>query len=284
MAGGFGQGNNEKKLCFPYGVVIDDDQTMIIADWGNHRIVQWKFGEDNGKLIAGGNGKGNGLNQLNCPSDVLIDKVNNSLIIADRGNKRVVRWSLNPNTNAGEVLRKDIACWGLAMDNQRQLYISDTKNNVVKRYPIDQIGEDNGTLVAGGRGRGNRDSQLNIPTYIFIDQAQMVYVSDTWNHRVMRWESLDKATLVFRGSPRGLFVDQTGDIFVADYGNHQLVRQPKDKPDHKDTVRLAGGYGKGEAEEQLYHPWGLSCYQQTNLFVADHLKHRIQRFNVGQAN
>ncbi len=30
---------------FPYGLFVDDDeQTLIIADWENHRIVQWKIG------------------------------------------------------------------------------------------------------------------------------------------------------------------------------------------------------------------------------------------------
>ena len=37
-----------------------------------------------GKLIAGGQGQGNRLDQLNNPTDILIDKETNSLFIADR--------------------------------------------------------------------------------------------------------------------------------------------------------------------------------------------------------
>ncbi|CAF4840207.1 unnamed protein product, partial [Rotaria socialis] len=89
VAGGYGLGNANDELCYPYGLDIDDDQqSIIIADWGNHRILQWKINETNGIVIAGGHGQGNAPNQLSCPTDVLIDKETNSLIICDRGNKR----------------------------------------------------------------------------------------------------------------------------------------------------------------------------------------------------
>ena len=69
----------------PFGLDIDDDnQSIVIADCVNHRIVEWKIGESNGKVIAGGRGEGNRLDQLYYPSDVLIDKETNSLFIADR--------------------------------------------------------------------------------------------------------------------------------------------------------------------------------------------------------
>ncbi|CAF2093922.1 unnamed protein product, partial [Rotaria magnacalcarata] len=80
----------------------------------------------NGQVVAGGNGAGNGLHQLNQPTDVLIDKETNSLIICDRWNNRVVRWSRHSGTTQGEILIDDIDCCGLAMDEQRYLYVADT--------------------------------------------------------------------------------------------------------------------------------------------------------------
>ena len=60
MAGGNGNGNAVNKLSFPYGLDIDDDnQSIVIADYGNHRIVEWKIGATNGKVIAGGRGQEN---------------------------------------------------------------------------------------------------------------------------------------------------------------------------------------------------------------------------------
>ncbi|CAF4351895.1 unnamed protein product, partial [Rotaria sordida] len=125
VAGGHGWGSATDQLSGPYGLFIDDDQTIVIADFGNHRIIQWKMDDTNGQVVAGGHGQGNRLDQLNCPTDVLIEKETDSLIICDRWNRRVVRWSRRSGTTQGEILIDNIWCDGLAMDDQRYLYISD---------------------------------------------------------------------------------------------------------------------------------------------------------------
>ncbi|CAF2088240.1 unnamed protein product, partial [Rotaria magnacalcarata] len=87
VVGGHGQGGATNQLNWPHGLVVDDDQTVVIANYGNHRIMQWKNGDTtNGQVVAGGTGAGNGLSQLNYPTDVLIDKETDSLIICDWGN------------------------------------------------------------------------------------------------------------------------------------------------------------------------------------------------------
>ncbi|CAF4320127.1 unnamed protein product, partial [Rotaria sordida] len=83
------------------------------------------MGDTNGQVVAGANGEGIRLDQLYCPTDVLIDKETDSLIICDWMNQRVVRWSRRSGTAQGEILIDNIVCWGLAMDDQRYLYISD---------------------------------------------------------------------------------------------------------------------------------------------------------------
>ncbi|CAF4294896.1 unnamed protein product, partial [Rotaria sordida] len=154
------------------------------------------MGDTKGQVVAGGNGQGNRLDQLNQPTDVLIDKETDSLIICDPGNRRVVRWSRRSGTTQGEILIDNIKCCGLAMDDQRYLYISDVEKHEVRRY---QIGDKNGTLVAGGNGKGDDLNQFNFPTYIFVDQQQTVYGSDYSNHRVMKWNKGAKEGIVVAG-------------------------------------------------------------------------------------
>ena len=126
VAGGNGDGNALNQLKGPFGLDIDDDnQSIVIADFGNDRIVEWKIGASDGEVIAGGGGRGNRLDQLNLQTDVLIDKETNSLFIADRGNRRVLRWSRREDTTQGEMIVDNIGCIGLAMDDQRYLYVSD---------------------------------------------------------------------------------------------------------------------------------------------------------------
>ena len=122
VAGGNGYGNATNQLYYPHGLHIDDDnQSIVIADHVNYRIVEWKIGASNGKVIAGGQGQGNRLERLNCQTDVLINKETNSLLIADGENLRVVRWSRCQGTTQGEVIIDNINCFGLAMDHQRYL-------------------------------------------------------------------------------------------------------------------------------------------------------------------
>ena len=54
VAGGNGKGNALNQLYWPDGLDIDDDnQSIVIADTDNHRIVEWQMGASNGKVIAG---------------------------------------------------------------------------------------------------------------------------------------------------------------------------------------------------------------------------------------
>ena len=226
VAGGNGNRNAVNQLSRPFGFDIDDDnQSIVIADFGNDRIVEWKIGASHGKVIAGGQGQGNRLDQLYYPTDVLIDKETNSLFIADRGNRRVVRWSRSQETTQGEVIVDNVVCEGLAIDHQRYLYVSDTGKHEVRRHTI---GDKNGIVVAGGNGRGNQLNQLNWPTCLFVDKEQAVYVSDTNNHRVMKWNKGANQGIAVAGGqgrggaliqlsyPQGLFVDTSHAIYVAD--------------------------------------------------------------------
>ncbi|CAM4851403.1 unnamed protein product [Rotaria magnacalcarata] len=287
IAGGNGQGGAANQLYAPYGVFIDDDQIVFIADYGNHRIMQWKNGDTtNGQVAAGGTGAGNGLNQLNYPRDVLIDKETDSLIICDRDNRRVVRWSRRSGTTQGEILIDKISCYGLAMDEQRYLYVSDWQKGEVRRY---QFGENIGTLVAGGNGVGDGLNQLNYPMYLFVDRQQNVYVTDGQNHRVMKWNKGAKEGIVVAGGqgegsaltqlnyPYGIFVDTLGTLYVADSHNYRVMRWTQGA---KQGTVIVGGNGYGAGANQLYNPVGLSFDQHGNLYVADALNNRVQRFSI----
>ena len=234
VAGGNGRGSDVNQLWFLYGLDIDDDNhSIVIADFGNHRIMEWKMGASHGKVIAGDRGQGNRLDQLDGPIDVLIDKETNSLFIADQWNRRVVRWSRRQDTTQGEVIVDNIGCRGLVIDHQRYLYVSvsDVVKDEVRRYTI---GDKNSIVVADGNGQGNQLNQLNVPTYLFVDEEQAVYVSDSNNHRVMKWNKYAKEGIVVAGGqgkgsaltqlpyPRGLFVDTSHAIYVADARNNRV--------------------------------------------------------------
>ncbi|CAM2723185.1 unnamed protein product [Rotaria socialis] len=288
IAGGNGQGGATNQLYLPFGLFVDDDQTVVIADFGNHRIMQWKNGDTtNGQVVAGGKGEGNELHQLNYPTDVLIDKETDSLIICDQENRRVVRWSRRSDTTQGEILIDNIDCHGVAMDDQRYLYVSDVEKHEVRRYQLD---ENNGTLVAGGNGQGDGLKQLNFPTYLFVDRDHSVYVSDNNNHRVMKWVEGAKEGIVVAGGqgegsalaqlscPNGIFVDTLGTLYVADWGNSRVMRWTQG--DKKQGTVVVGGNDEGKGANSFHWLRGLSFDRQGNLYVADYNNHRVQRFSI----
>ncbi|CAF2120788.1 unnamed protein product, partial [Rotaria magnacalcarata] len=286
VAGGHGYGDATNQLSYHFGLFVDDDQTVVIADLGNHRIMQWKNGNTtNGQVVAGGNGAGKRLHQLNQPTDVLIDKETDSLIICE--GRRVVRWSCRSGTTKGEILIDNIDCHGVAMDEQRYLYVSDVGKHEVRRY---KLGEKNGTRVVGGNGEGNGRSQLNVPTYLFVDRQQNVYVSDIDNHRVMKWNKGVKEGIVVAGgqgqgnaltqlsSPQGIFVDTLGTLYVADSLNDRVLRWTQG--DKKQDTVLMGGNGRGAGANQFNVPIGLCFDRQGNLYVVDCNNNRVQRFSI----
>ncbi|CAF3485630.1 unnamed protein product, partial [Rotaria socialis] len=287
IAGGHGEGGATNQLHWPRGLCVDDDQTVVIADRWNNRIMQWKNGDTtNGQVVAGGKGQGNGSHQLYWPTDVLLDNETDSLIICDWGNDRIVRWSRRSGTTQDEILINNIDCWGLAMDEQRYLYATDRGKHEVRRY---QLGEKNGTLVAGGNGKGDGLSQLNVPAYLFVDRDHSVYVSDWSNHRVMKWVEGAKEGIVVAGGqgkgnaltqlsdPNGIFVDTLGTLYVADQGNHRVMRWTQGA---KQGTVIVGGNGEGKRANQFNYPVGLSFNRQGNLYVADSNNNRVQRFSI----
>ena len=293
VAGGHGKGNGTNQLNYPYGLFVDEDQTIYIADCSNHRIVSWKTGATRGEVLAGGKKKGNRLDQLYEPTDVIVDRETDSLLICDSENRRVMRWPRRPHlsttatSNQGQIVINNIQCWGLTIDDQGSLYVSDTKKHEVRRY--DKGGDKEGIVVAGGHREGEGRHQLNYPTSLFIDSQSTLYVSDKANHRVMKWmKGATEGIIVAGGNgqgvglarlsyPHGIWVDGYGHVYVAEVGNHRVIRWEKGA---KEGTVIVGGNGFGAGANQLSRSVGLFVDHRGHLYVVDHRNDRVQRFSI----
>ncbi|CAF1181239.1 unnamed protein product [Adineta steineri] len=283
VAGGNGQGQQLNQLFFPYEIFIDKKKNIIIADYGNNRIVEWKYNAKEGQIIAGRNQ----IDQLYRPTGMIVDQQNHSIITAHFWDNQVIRW-MNQNQ---QILIDNIDCSRLTMDKNGFFYVSDWARNEVRRWKMEEYNNE-GVVVAGGNGKGNQLNQLNDPTSIFVDEDQSVYISDHDNNRVMKWrKDAKEGTIVAGGNgqgrnlnqlhyPEGLFVDDLGQIYVADCWNHRVMRWCEGKEDGEIVV---GGNGEGNQLNQLNqlnHPSGLYFDDERNLYVADRDNHRIQKFEI----
>jgi len=261
---------------------VDEDDTMYIVDYWNHRIVAWKRGGTAGRVVAGGKGQGSRMDQLNGPTDMLIDTENDSLLICDKGNRRVMRWSLRSGTIRPENIIDNILCSGMAMDDEGHLYVTDIEKHDVRQY---RRGEKTGTIVAGGKGGGNGLDQLNRPCYVSIDGEGAVYVSDGENHRVMKWMKGATEGIVVAGNrgkgedltqlwyPKGVVVDAEGTVYVAEGRNERVTRWYKGMD--KGEIIADGNGG-----DRFMAPYGLSFDRHGHLYVAEFEGHRVQRFDI----
>ncbi|CAF4180095.1 unnamed protein product, partial [Adineta steineri] len=283
IAGGNGQGDDLNQLYSPEGIFIDNDKSIYIADSENDRIVKWKLNSNTGQIFADENGKKNQNNQLNSPANIIFDKENNSFIISDYGNERIIRYFGQNETNQ-QILISNISCLGLTMDKNGFIYVSDSQNNEVRRW---KQGDEKGELVAGGNGKGNHLNQLNHPRNIFIDDDYSLSISDLENHRVMKWKKDAKEGIIVAGGngkgnslkqlsyPEGVIVDHLGQIYVADEDNDRVMRWCEGDEEGEIVV---GGNGQGNQSNQLHGPLGLSFDNEENLYVVDRNNHRIQKF------
>ncbi|CAF3843748.1 unnamed protein product [Adineta steineri] len=281
VAGGNGDG---QQLNYPVGIFIDEKKNIFIADQWNHRIVEWKYNAKEGQLIAGGKGRGAGIDQLDLPTDVIVDQQNHSIIIADKGNRRVIQW-LDQNQ---QILIDKIDSYGLATDKHGFLYVCNREFHEVRRWKMGEYNNE-GIVVAGGNGQGDQLNQLNNPTFIFVDEEQSVYVSDPINQRVMKWrKDAQEGTIVAGGngkggnltqlsSPEGVIVDDMGQIYVADFENDRVMRWCEGK---EEGEIVAGGNRRGDRPFELNGPLDLSFDDEGNLYVVDFRNQRIQKFET----
>ncbi len=120
---------------------------------------------------------------------------NGTFYVCDQGNNRVQMWTKNATsgvTVAGDsggtagststLLKQPSA---VTFDDNGFMYVSDSQNNRVQRYPPSSL---TGTMVAGqGAGGSAALNGLNNPIGIDLDNNSNLYIADAANKRVMLW-------------------------------------------------------------------------------------------------
>ncbi|CAF2196655.1 unnamed protein product [Rotaria magnacalcarata] len=106
--------------------------------------MKWNKGATEGIVIAGGQGAGSALTQLNGPLGLFVDTLGR-LYVADYGNRRVIRWT--QGAKQGTIIAGGNGCgaganqfnypFGLSFDRHGNLYVADYSNHRVQRFSIE---------------------------------------------------------------------------------------------------------------------------------------------------
>ena len=128
-------------MSSPYGVFVDQQRAVYVADHRNHRVMKWSNGAKEGVIAAGGRGSGSDLSQVALPTSIFLDSFN-LLYVADFGNERVVRW--RPSATQETIIAGGNGSGngphqmyglvgGLTFDKAGNLYIAEHFNHRVQR-------------------------------------------------------------------------------------------------------------------------------------------------------
>ena len=120
------------------------------------------------------------------------------------------------------------------------------------------------------------------PGDIVIDSLGNIYLTNTANHRIEKFDPSGKVITSFgiRGSGPGQFfgvtqivLDSKENIYATDSYNHRIQKFDSDG----NFMMLFGK--EGDLPGQFKHPTGIVLDSNDNIYVADMANHRIQKFD-----
>jgi uncharacterized protein (TIGR03663 family) len=227
----------------PWGVAVDADGNVYVADTWNHRVQ--KFSSD-GQFVTqwGVNGVPGpedptlGPGQFWGPRGIAVGSDGN-VYIADTGNKRIQVFSADGQFvrafgGGGPLDGQLEEPVGVAVGSDGNVYVADTWNQRVqvfsqggqylRQWKVEQGWMDSAT--------GDNQHNNNKP-YLAVDGEGRVYVTDPMQYRVMVYRS-DGSLMANFGTygpepnnftlPTGIAVDEDGNIYIADTDNHKIMK------------------------------------------------------------
>ena len=320
---------NSLSLSSPTNVCAAGNGAFYFADAGQ-QIVFYITADGRVSVIAGnglqGN-KGNGIavnSQLNNPHGICLDKSGKNLFIADTYNNVIKKVDKNGyiTTVAGNGLAGykgdgGLATaanlnlpYGISTDNNGNLFIADTYNNVIRKVDANGIIS---TIVGNGNAGFKGDSlnalnaNLNQPMGVTTDNYGNLFIADTYNNRIRKVNNAGiittvagngqpdstgnggLATLARLNQPTGVSLDSKGNLFIADKNNNE-IREISAANNLISTVAGDGftdivGNGRFQGDNgiatlaSIFSPFGI-CIDTTispnNLLIADKNNKRIR--------
>lgn len=275
-------GVDDGEFSSPTGIALDHDGNIYIADTDNHSVQ--KFDKD-GKFIARwGSEPSSEEGQFYYPRG-LATGPDGSVYVSDSGNNRIQKFDAEGNCmhawgkfgfayRGAEIGKFDVP-WGVATDNEGNLYVTDTSNARVQKFQAD------GTPLMQWGKDGSYDGAFFFPRGIAVDFVGNIFVADESNNRIQKFDSRGSFLIKWgkEGSgpgqfkaPWGVACDALGNVYAVDSGNHRIQ-----KFDGNGTFLCAWG-NRGITEGQLNFGSGIAVDKEGYVYVVDSGNARVLKY------
>lgn len=140
VAGNGSEGSTSTMLSKPYGIFINTDFDLYVADYGNDRIQLFRSGHFDGKTIVGENATYSV--PLYHPSSIVFD-ANQNLFIVDSDNHRIIRTGPDGflciggcSQNLGSASNELHDPRTLSFDSYGNIFVADWINNRIQKFVL----------------------------------------------------------------------------------------------------------------------------------------------------
>lgn len=300
------------------GSICTGNDTLTVSGAGSNSVTWYRngtvvtpsSGTYSPHVVAAGNGAGSAANQLNMPYGIATDAAGN-IYALDQNNNRVQKYPASSTSltngvtvaggnGAGSSLNQINHAYSVRLDASGNIYVADSYNNRVLKFPAGSTSATNGTVVAGGNGAGSGANQLSNPMDVAFDAASNMYVCDFNNQRIQKFPAgstsatngvtvagvtgASGSTASTLNDPVAVFIDATGNLYVADQHNHRVQKFPAGSSSGTNATTVAGGNGLGSAANQFQYANDMVVDASGNLYVQDYMNSRTQKFPPGSTS
>ena len=263
-------------LINPWGVAVNENGQIIVAEYGRHCISI--FGRDREKIKTFGT-LGSDRGQFNKPHGVAIDKDGNILVV-DGSNHRIQKFTADGQflTSVGTYgsgpLQFSIP-EGIGISERNRIYVCDCDNHRVQILNADL------TFHSSFGSKGSGNGQFQFPWGVAFDSTGNVYIADYGNHRIQVFTEdghfLRRFGKYGQGDgelnyPSSVTIDSDDIVHVCERINHRVSLFTTEG-------RFFRSFGtRGKEPGQFSKPYGITVDRNGLVYVSDTGNNRLQIF------
>ncbi|CAH2042144.1 unnamed protein product, partial [Iphiclides podalirius] len=226
------EGQDEGQVSRPWGLCVDREGNIIVADRRNNRIQIFSA---RGEFKTMFGSKGTGPGEFDLPAGITTDSFGR-IIVIDKDNHRVQIFTSSGNFilkfgTFGKECGQFQYPWDVAVNTVCNIVVTDTRNHRIQLFTSD------GTFITKFVFEAANPAKLlkgpTTPRGVCFTTSGNIIVSDFENHRLLMVDPTMSKVLHCIGRegsgigelnrPSGIVTDDEGRIIVADSKNHRVL-------------------------------------------------------------